>query len=272
MARDRLGNEEITLVYCTLCGAVIPYSSRIGERTFRFGTSGLLYRSNKLMFDEETHTLWSSLTGKPVVGRLVNTGIGLIHYPVVTTTWGKWKKLHPETSVLSLDTGFTRNYSEGAAYRDYFSSDRLMFAVSQKDNRLKNKTEVLTFRLAKRSCLQEELIPIAISKNFLRKHLLFQTEIDSHHVVVLTLPKGGSRVYYTNGVRFSKILGSALLKDSRNRLWIVNEEALVLKTNPGERLSRISSHPAFWFGWFAQFPDTILITRSDSGDGCFFQI
>ena len=57
----------------------------------KFGTSGFLYRSNKLMFDEQSKNLWSTLEGKPVVGSLVGSGLRLRSHPLVTTTWGEWK-------------------------------------------------------------------------------------------------------------------------------------------------------------------------------------
>lgn len=60
MAIDRIGDVDLTIVYCTLCGTVIPYESVVNGRHFRFGTSGLLYQSNKLMFDEDTNSLWST--------------------------------------------------------------------------------------------------------------------------------------------------------------------------------------------------------------------
>ena len=148
MALDRLGGVDLTIVYCTLCGTVIPYESTAEGRRFTFGTSGLLYRSNKMMFDHETRSLWSALEGIPVVGPLVGSGVRLAFRPVVTTTWGEWRREHPGTTVLSLDTGFTRDYSEGAAYRDYFATDRLMFEVPTRDARLKNKAEVLVLRAA----------------------------------------------------------------------------------------------------------------------------
>jgi hypothetical protein len=100
MANDRLGGVDLTMVYCTLCGTVIPYESGAGGRRFTFGTSGLLYRSNKLMFDEETSSLWSAIDGVPVVGPLVGTGLRLPFHSVVTTTWGEWKRDHPATTVL----------------------------------------------------------------------------------------------------------------------------------------------------------------------------
>lgn len=139
MALDRVGGTEVTIVYCTLCGTVIPYGAEVGGRKRTFGTSGLLYRSNKLMFDHESLSLWSTVEGRPVIGPLAGSGLELTAYPVVTTTWREWRAAHPETTVLALETGFQRDYSEGAAYRDYFSTDELMFEVPRTDNRLKKK-------------------------------------------------------------------------------------------------------------------------------------
>ena len=110
MALDRLGGVELTIVYCTLCGTVIPYQSVVNDRLLTFGTSGLLYRSNKLMFDHETRSLWNTFEGVPVVGALAGSGVQLAPHAVVTTTWGEWHRRHPATTVLFLDTGYRRNY------------------------------------------------------------------------------------------------------------------------------------------------------------------
>ena len=75
MAIDRVGGLELTIVYCTLCGTVIPYESFIDRQHIRFGTSGLLYRSNKLIFDRETKSLWNTFEGVPVIGRLAGSGL-----------------------------------------------------------------------------------------------------------------------------------------------------------------------------------------------------
>jgi len=131
LARDRVGGVELAIVYCTLCGTVIPYEAMAGGKLRVLGTSGFLYRSNKLMFDEETKSLWSTLEGRPVIGPLAGSGVELRYRPVVTTTWGEWRAAHPGTTVLSLDTGHQRDYSEGAAYREYFGTDELMFQVPE---------------------------------------------------------------------------------------------------------------------------------------------
>ena len=95
MALDRLGGIEITLVYCTLCGTAIPYKSVVGGQHRTFGTSGLIYRANKLMFDHESNSLWSTLLGTPVIGKLVGSGLKLESLPIVTTRWGNGGKNTP---------------------------------------------------------------------------------------------------------------------------------------------------------------------------------
>lgn len=252
LASDRLGGRDITLVYCTLCGTVIPYDSRIGERVFEFGTSGLLYRSNKLMFDTDTHSLWSALDGAPVVGTLTGSGLRLTALPVVTTTWGEWRREHPATSVLDVDTGFERDYAEGAAYREYFANDRLMFEVPTLDRRLPNKAEVLVLR---RELLGAGTPPVAISAERLKKDRVFSFDAGSRRFVVITSRHGANRLYETKGEIIRRGSKDELL-DANGRAWTQTSEGLV--SEDGKRLPRLPVHRAFWFGWYAQHPDTVL--------------
>lgn len=260
MAVDRLGDTEVTVVYCTLCGTVIPYDSVVGGTRFRFGTSGLLYRSNKLMFDEDTMSLWSTLEGKPVVGALAGTGLQMTSHPAVTTTWGEWRSEHPDTTVLSLDTGHKRDYSEGAAYRDYFSNDRLYFDVSVKDRRLKNKAEVLVMHV--RPAAGGTLEPVAIDVAYLRDTPVFHFEAAGRRLVVVTSRQGANRVYALGGhnVVFESRPSSGVLADTVGRTWQQSEEALTLDDG-SVSLPRYVAQRAFWFGWYAQYPETRLIGR-----------
>ena len=146
MTNDVVAGVPVALSYCTLCGSAILFDRRAGDETFSFATSGLLYRSNKLMFDRETETLWSNLTGKPVLGRLVGEDIELRVLPVVVTTWGDWRTRHPDTTVLDPETGHERDYSPGAAYGAYFDDPGLMFPVGLRDDRLPPKAWVFGLR------------------------------------------------------------------------------------------------------------------------------
>lgn len=253
MARDRVGGVDLAVVYCTLCGTVIPYESLIAGRRFTFGTSGLLYRSNKLMFDEETATLWSTLEGAPAVGPLVGSGLRLKARPIVTTTWGEWRRAQPGTTVLSLDTGHDRDYSDGAAYREYFATDRLMFRVPKTDRRLANKDEVLGLLVPAKGGGRQAA---AFDVRLLRRQRLFEAEIEGRRFVVVTSPDGANRVYETGDVRLAQE-ADGTLRDAAGRRWRLTEESLTLE-NGSQRLPRITAFRAFWFGWYAQFPETLL--------------
>lgn len=259
MALDEVGGRELTIVYCTLCGTVIPFDSNVGGELRKFGTSGLLYQSNKLMFDHETKSLWSSLTGTPVVGPLVDSGLELDPMPVVTTTWGEWRTRHPDTTVLSLDTGYERDYREGAAYRDYFATDDLMFDVSLHDRRLANKAEVFALRL------NDANQSIAINVRRLKKEPVFHVDAATPAVVVITDESGASRAYESGEYRFEAI-GERdgdddpdTVRDADGGTWHITEAALVSARDESLRLPRVPAHRSFWFGWVAQHPDTLLI-------------
>ena len=253
LATDRLGGVDLTIVYCTLCGTVIPYESRIAGRHFTFGTSGLLYRSNKLMFDEETRSLWSGLDGAPVVGPLAGAGLRLKIFPVVTTTWAEWRRDHPATTVLSLDTGFKRDYTEGAAYREYFATDRLMFEVPAPDKRLRNKAEVLVLRS---DPIGPDSAPVAIDIELLRRQPVFAFDAGGRGFIVVTSQNGANLVYERGAFTFDTREPSGMVRDREGKRWTPRADALVRET--GERLPRIAAHRAFWFGWHAQHPDTVL--------------
>ena len=86
---DKVGGVNFAGVYCTLCGSMILYETEVNGTNHEMGTSGFLYRSNKLMYDAATQSLWSTLLGKPVIGPLVDQGIEFKWRSVVTTTWGE---------------------------------------------------------------------------------------------------------------------------------------------------------------------------------------
>ena len=147
MANDVVGGKPVALAYCTLCGSGVLYDATAAGRRFEFGSSGFLFRSNKLMYDRQTRTLWNHMTGEPVIGPLVGSGIRLARLPVVVTSWGDWKREHPDTKVVDINTGHSRPYNAGAAYGAYFASPGTMFPVWQKSRALPEKARVFTLVL-----------------------------------------------------------------------------------------------------------------------------
>ncbi|PWL38734.1 hypothetical protein DKG77_10840 [Flagellimonas aquimarina] len=245
---DHVGEIPVAGVYCTLCGTVILYKTEHHE----LGTSGFLYRSNKLMYDKATQSLWSTLEGEPVIGPLVGKGIKLEYLSVVTTTWAEWNKRHPDTKVLSLNTGHQRDYREGVAYKDYFATDDLMFTIPKIDRRLKNKDEILAIRLPDQT--KEN---IAISSKFLKKNTIYSGKISTEQFTVFTDKTGAHRVYKTKGKTFTHYDGQSTATDIIGNEWELKENELI--DSNGQLLERLPSHNAFWFGYKAAFPEVILI-------------
>ena len=249
---DVVGGVPVAGVYCTLCGTVILYRTEHDGVNHALGTSGFLYRSNKLMYDQATQSMWSTMRGTPVAGPLVGKGIVLDRGSVVTTTWGEWGRRHPDTKVLSLETGHTRNYNEGAAYHEYFATDELMFAVPALDTRLKNKDEVFAVLLAAHPDR-----PLAISADFLASNPVHHDAVEDTALVVFTDPSGANRAYASEDVTFTGYDGDRGVQDGSGMTWTMDEHALT--AGDGRVLHRIPAQRAFWFGWYAAFPHTRLV-------------
>jgi hypothetical protein len=256
MARDRLGGREIVLAYCTLCGAAIPYDARVSGAPRTFGTSGLLYRSNKLMYDRETNSLWSALTGRAVVGPQSREGTRLTKLPVVTTTWGEWRAAHPDSTVVSLATGFDRDYREGEAYREYFRSRDLMFEVPARDDRLDLKAEVLIVPADGGS----DDPPVAVDLRVLRKQRVRSVaEVDGRVVLLVTSPRGAVRAYDVGERSFTPTSMAGVVADETGARWRADEDGLHRIDGEEIVLPRRPAHRAFWFGAYAQWPDLVLV-------------
>lgn len=254
MVKDKVGGKSINGVYCTLCGSMIVYSTEFKGKHYELGTSGFLYRSNKLMYDHETKSMWSTLEGKPVIGPLVGKGIELEPLYVVTSTWGEWKRRHPETTVLSLDTGHQRDYGEGVAYKDYFNNDRLMFTIPDavKDASLKNKDRVLALRAPEKG---EGVM--AISIKFLKKNPIHYQKLGSKNLVVFTDDSGAARAYDAGDMKFASWDRGAWATDEDGEKWMMKEDGMT--SGSKKALPRYPAHEAFWFGWHSAFPDTQLV-------------
>lgn len=120
------------------------YSRQVDDRELTFGVSGLLYKANVLMYDRQTESLWSQVRRKAVAGPL--TGAKLKVLPSTLTTWEKWRKKHPETHVLSLDTGHDRDYTRDP-YESYYGSRFGFFSFSQSSHGEEEKEMVVGMEL-----------------------------------------------------------------------------------------------------------------------------
>jgi len=247
MFNDVIGGVPVSLAYCTLCGSGILFETTAAAQgdAFVFGSSGFLYRSNKLMYDQRTYSLWNQFTGRPVVGPLTASGIELKTRPVAITSWAAWRAANPETKVLSLETGHLRDYSPGAPYGDYFASPELMFPALVDNTALKAKDYVFALR----SSGTEKAWPLS---RFAGGKVINDTAGIIDLVLIGDQATRSVRAYRRDGRRFEKGKNLAIL-NSEGENWRVTEEALI--GPEGATLARLPGHIAYWFAWSGYLGD-----------------
>ncbi|MBI2140837.1 DUF3179 domain-containing protein [Candidatus Woesearchaeota archaeon] len=252
IVNDEVRGKPLAITFCPLCDTGIAFERRINGETVTFGTSGKLYNNNLLMYDRKTKTLWNQLTGKGAVGELAGQKLAVV--PIETTTWARWKKLYPETKVLSRDTGHARPYGTDP-YGGYKDSEGTLFPVAVKDERLFAKARIQGIELnGKYKAYNEESILTVglLNDNFEGRELLVIADPETAAVKLFDRSIG------TKVMRFN--LSSGKLLDQTGGEWQVSGSSL--KAVSGElknaEIQQLPSIGAFWFSWAAQHPETEL--------------
>ncbi|MEM8949525.1 MAG: DUF3179 domain-containing (seleno)protein [Pseudomonadota bacterium] len=135
MVNDTLGGRHLGIPYCTLCGAAQAYfTDQLPDGIDRpvLRTSGLLIRSNKVMYDVNSYSVFDTFLGDAVTGPLAEKDLQLKQASVVTTDWGTWKTAHPETTVLVEALALGRDFD----FRNNRDANGPIFPIGDLDPRL----------------------------------------------------------------------------------------------------------------------------------------
>ncbi len=254
MFNDVVGDVPVALAYCTLCASGILFETDVEGQPepFSFGSSGFLYQSNKLMYDRQTLTMWNQFTGKPVVGDLVGSDVRLKARPVAITRWADWFAAHPDTKVLSIETGFDREYTPGKPYGDYFNSPDLMFPVNFEDASRPPKSYVYAVRLLD----DQKAWPLDAFTDM----PVINDEMGGEAVVLIGEVQSRTvRAYRRGDNTFDKPSGTSeapRLLDTSGAAWTVTEDAL--EGPDGAVLERLPGHIGYWFAFRQYYPDAAV--------------
>ena len=249
IVNDKVGGTPVSVTYCPLCYTNQVFERIIDGQEVEFGTSGKLYNSNLLMYDRYTESYWSQALGIAVKGDLTGYQLNLIPFDVIT--WGDWKQMHPDTKVLTTDTGHIRSYATDP-YGNYYTEPRIMFPVENNDDRLHPKEIIIGFNL--------DDVYKAYKQNDIEKEVLINDSIGDIPIMLTSFFSENSRAFlrivddetlnfvYSNG----KILDSETLSE-----W--NYDGLsVSGIYQGKQLERLPIEPGFWFEWVAFHPQTLV--------------
>ena len=140
VVNDTIGDTPVVITFCPLCGSGMAFLAAVDDRRLIFGVSGLLYNNDVLLYDRQTQSLWSQIRSEAITGPL--QGSRLVTLPVSHTTWRDWKERHPDSQVLSEDTGFRLDYDVDH-YSDYRRSGRIYFPVTAQSGEYRRKEMVM---------------------------------------------------------------------------------------------------------------------------------
>lgn len=119
------------------------YGRTVGDTTLEFEASGALMSASLVMRDRQTDSWWSIMTSDAIGGPL--EGTDLRELPVgEKTTWGQWRRRHPDTLVLSVNGA---EHVERNPYDSYFGSEQTFRNLAVADDRLPAKAPVYSFWL-----------------------------------------------------------------------------------------------------------------------------
>jgi len=136
IVNDTVDGERVLVTYCPLCLTGFVLDPLVQGERVEFGTSGKLWKSNLVMYDRKTDSLWAQVLAEAVVGEMTGTKLKILQSD--QARYGDWKKLYPDGEVLSRDTGSARSYGR-SPYGDYFDVTNLSLSlVNPTDTRLPN--------------------------------------------------------------------------------------------------------------------------------------
>lgn len=255
IVNDKLNDDFITINYCPLTGTAFGWRSVADGVKSTFGVSGLLYNTNLILYDRKTDSNWSQLELKCVNGKLIGDEPVLVN--VVETNWGTWKKLYPFTKVLSLDTGFSRNYSF-YPYGDYKTNHGFfLFTASPSNSALPNKERVYAIidnNKSKVYQFQSFINGKVVKETFNgKKYLIVGNE---NLIFSFELEGDLSNLNFEYDFNNSEVF----FKDDEGNKWSIFGEA-VEGIRKGQMLKGSKSVVSFWFAIAAFYPNPEIYTE-----------
>ena len=257
VVNDVLGGHPVAVTYCSVCNSGVAYDPTVGGKRRLFNVFGL-FRGVMAMIDPSTETIWSHLAGEALLGP--DRGKTLTALPVVNTSWGEWKRLHPETTTPAWDARYQRYYTEVVVSgRDYLPPMFRPTLEGFKDDRLAPNALVLAVRVGE----EARAYPYAA---LAKATDVVQETVGGTPLVAFYTPQPQT------GTAFDRRLDGQTLDFTRapdapgaftdkqtHSQWTVEGRG-VAGPLAGKQLTRLVSLQSEWYGWSAYFPQTTVYT------------
>ena len=267
IVNDEVGGLPVAVTFCPLCNAAIVFDSRVNGETFAFGVSGLLRKSDMVMYDRTTETLWQQLDGRAIIGDLA--GMRLTFLPSLLVSFDDFRQAFPDGVVLSRDTGHNRRYGQNPyiGYDTVGGVDPFLFQ-GEIDRRLPAVERVVAVTIG--------ALDIAYPFSLLAEAGVVHDTVDGREIVIFHAPGtssalgailiaeaedvGATAVFdrYLNDQKLTFTRqGDRFVDAETGTTWNIIGQGL---DGPlaGEQLNPIIHANHFWFAWAAFKPDTLI--------------
>lgn len=257
IVNDVVGNIRAAITYCPLTGTAIGFDRVINNQETTFGVSGLLYENNLVPYDRATDSRWSQMLMKSVHGQRIGTLARFVR--VIETTWGTWKRMFPNTLVLSNNTGYSRPYGSYPYLiggRDYRTDNNLiLFPIGFNDGRLGRKDRVHGVIVNGRT----KVYPF---KNLVGRRVVLNDAVNGQPVVVAVSEPDNLILSYDRTVGGAELTFEVVtdtpaiypfnLRSDDGTVWNIMGEA-ISGVRMGQKLKPSVSYNSFWFAWGSFF-------------------
>ncbi len=251
IVNDNINGTPASLTFCPLTGSSVIFQGKASNGTpLTFGTTGMLYNSNLVMYDRQTNSTYPQILGIGISGP--NRGVDLEQIPVTTTTWGQWKTLHPGSRVLSRNTGYSRDYNR-YPYGDYDSNNSVFFPVAYQSSSFNPKKVVIGTRIGQES--------LAILRDEFRSRVVANLTLRGEPIAAFYDPSTDFvRIFSrkTDGSTHTFAYDNSQIKDTETgTVW--NPFGLAVSGTLAEtQLQQMPYLQVMWFGWYAFHPTTAI--------------
>ncbi len=228
-------------------------------KVLSFGVTGKLWKDSMVMYDRETGSTWSHVTGEAMAGPL--QGQTLKPVPALMTTWAHWKRLYPGGKVLAKRPGLFGPSRTANVYQGYFADESRLgiFGTRNPDVVLPGKEFVLGVTAG------GERVAYAFRR--LSRRPLVNDTAKGEPVVVVFSAEDATAAAFSRRAR-GRTLTFANLRH-HDGVWVIDdretgstwrafEGRAVAGTLEGTRLEAVPATRAFWFAWKQIYPDTRL--------------
>jgi hypothetical protein len=233
------------------------FSRTVDGKEYTFGVSGKLWRNGLVMYDHQTDTLWSGVTGEALQGPLAGKRLTILA-AVPKVRWRDWRAAYPQSQVLTSQGVQDVDEDRYASY--HASRQTGLFPPKHINPQLLPKDLIMGIRIGEQARaypLQVFTQTKIVTDHFAGQDLVVYRDPESEASAVYERHVDGQLLSFKPGPMWT------LLEDiTTGSTWDIVTGTAVAGPLEGKRLHRVPHHNSYWFAWVDFYPSTTLFVKS----------